>query len=94
MSDVPGRAKAITRLLLLVALLVAAGALAQRQAGGMLRDPAALADRVRAWPGSYALFVLCYAGATSLALPATPFTVAGGVFFGFAGGSVANWMGA
>lgn len=76
-------------------ILIAAAALALRgTAVGALRDPMALATRLRSVPGASALFVLVYAAAATLALPATPFTLAGGIVFGFAKGAALNWLAA
>ena len=85
------------RLALLVAL-VAGGALVAWRVGLMrLRDPVALARSLRRMHGGVATapwFVLAYAAAATLGLPATPFTLAGGALFGVRVGALLNWLGA
>ncbi|HVA58560.1 MAG TPA: VTT domain-containing protein [Gemmatimonadaceae bacterium] len=88
------RRAALIRLGIFVALIAAAGLALRGTAAGMLGDPLGLAARLRSAPGASALFVLVYAVAATLALPATPFTLAGGIVFGFAKGSALNWMAA
>ena len=53
-----------------------------------------LVDLARAWPWAAPAFVLTYAIAATLGLPATPLTLAGGALFGFGLGSLLNWIGA
>ena len=94
MTDRADRLRAILRLLAFAIILVAVGVLIQHYAGDVLRDPATLAAQLRAAPGVAFVFVLIYAVATSLALPATPFTLVGGVVFGVAEGALLNWVAA
>ena len=82
-------------ILALVLVLVAFGA---ARAGLLdLRDPAALleaVDRARTLPYIHVAFVLTYIVVATFGLPATPFTLAGGILFGTALGSLLNWLGA
>lgn len=55
---------------------------------------AAAVQRVRGVSFIAPLFVLIYALATTFGLPGTPLTLAGGAIFGFAYGTLLNWMGA
>lgn len=94
MSTDATKSRAWGRLLLAGAVLVILAAVAHKQLGSLLADPLALAERVRALPGASAWFVAAYAVAATLALPATPFTLAGGIIFGVAKGAALNWMAA
>jgi uncharacterized membrane protein YdjX (TVP38/TMEM64 family) len=94
MTNPADRRGAIVRLLAFALLFVVVGVLIQRYAGDVLLHPIALVARLRAAPGAALVFVLIYAGATSLALPATPFTLAGGILFGVAEGTLLNWTAA
>ena len=49
---------------------------------------------IRSSPVLTILFVLVYAGATSVGVPAFPFTVAAGVLFGAMPGAAFSWIGA
>jgi uncharacterized membrane protein YdjX (TVP38/TMEM64 family) len=81
--------------LALVLALVAFGAW---RAGVLdLRDPAALleaVERARTLPYVHVAFVLLYIVVATFGLPATPFTLAGGILFGTGLGSLLNWLGA
>ena len=94
MSDATDRRRALLRLLAFGVLLAVVTIVVHQTAGNLLRHPAQLADRLRLTPGSAIIFVVVYAAATSLALPATPFTLVGGVVFGVAEGTALNWLGA
>ncbi len=94
MSTAPDKRRAILRLLVAASVIVAIALVANRYADGLIGDPQTLADRVRSLPGAAAWFVAAYAVAASLGLPATPFTLAGGVVFGVAKGSLLNWTAA
>ena len=93
----PSRARALVRVAILVALLLGVALLAWKLGLFHLRDRAALAtaiERVRGLPFLVPGFVLAYALAVTFGLPASPFTLAGGVLFGFWRGSLFNWLGA
>ncbi len=91
MSD---RRRAVRRLVIAAIAIVAIAVVANRYAGALIGDPQTLADRVRALPGAAAWFVAAYAIAATLGLPATPFSLAGGVVFGVAKGALLNWTAA
>lgn len=55
---------------------------------------AAALQRVRSLRFLPVLFVAAYAGAVTFGLPATAFTLAGGILFGFGMGLLLNWLGA
>lgn len=55
---------------------------------------AAAVRRVRGVSFAAPLFVLVYVVATTFGLPGTPLTLAGGAIFGFAYGTLLNWIGA
>lgn len=82
----------------ILALVLAAVALGAARAGLLdLRDPAALLEaieRARTLPYVHVAFVLMYIVVATFGLPATPFTLAGGILFGTGLGSVLNWLGA
>ncbi len=62
-----------------------------------LRDPDTLLaaiGKARAVPYVHVVFVLVYIVVATFGLPATPFTLAGGILFGTGLGSVLNWLGA
>jgi uncharacterized membrane protein YdjX (TVP38/TMEM64 family) len=87
----------LLRLLTLAAVLAAVGVIAWRLGVLDLRDPDTLmaaVDRVRRVPFLPVAFVLTYGVVAAFGLPATPFTLAGGVLFGTAAGSALNWTGA
>jgi uncharacterized membrane protein YdjX (TVP38/TMEM64 family) len=92
-----GRRRPALRLLALVAVLGLVG-VAAWQAGILdLRDRATLlaaVERVREVPYLPLAFVAAYAVVAAFGLPATPFTLAGGVLFGTVAGSALNWTGA
>ncbi|MEO6878417.1 MAG: VTT domain-containing protein, partial [Gemmatimonadaceae bacterium] len=88
------RRGALLRLGMFVVLVLAAAYVFRGTASALLHDPAALAARLRGARGASVLFVLAYAVAATLALPATPFTFAGGIVFGFAKGAALNWVAA
>ena len=92
MTTASAKTRAWGRLLLAAAVLTIIAVVAHRQLAGLLRDPLALAARVRALPGASGWFVAAYAVAATIALPATPFTLAGGIIFGVAKGAALNWM--
>ncbi|MEX2180889.1 MAG: DUF547 domain-containing protein [Gemmatimonadaceae bacterium] len=96
-SSTSARSRALVRLALLVLVLVAAWVIA-RQLGWLeyadRSQIGALVERIRGLPLAAPIFVLAYAAAATLGLPGTPLTLAGGAIFGFAGGTVLNWMGA
>lgn len=82
----------------LLALVLAAVAIAAARSGLLdLRDPATLLaaiERARDVPYIHIVFVLTYIVVATFGLPATPFTLAGGILFGTALGSGLNWVGA
>ncbi|MDE3217614.1 MAG: TVP38/TMEM64 family protein [Gemmatimonadota bacterium] len=78
----------------LVALLVAVAWMLRATPLHVLGNPLALATRLRAVPAAPVIFVGLYAMAATLALPATPLTLAGGIVFGFGEGAVLNWAAA
>jgi uncharacterized membrane protein YdjX (TVP38/TMEM64 family) len=85
------------RLGVLVLVLAIVGVGASRAGLFDLRDPAALlaaVERARTLPYIHAMFVLAYIVVATFGLPATPFTLAGGILFGTGLGSVLNWTGA
>jgi uncharacterized membrane protein YdjX (TVP38/TMEM64 family) len=85
------------RLGLLLLVLAVAGLGAWRAGLFDLRDPAALLaaiERARTLPYIHVLFVLVYIVVATFGLPATPFTLAGGLLFGTGLGVVLNWTGA
>lgn len=78
---------------------IVGGALWAAQALGLFRftDMPTLAHTVRGLrerPFVAPLFVLAYALATTLALPGSVLTLAGGAIFGFGLGTLLNWIGA
>ena len=92
-----GRRRALVRLAALGLLLAAAAYGAHRLGVLDLRDPERLAEAIRTArdvPALPVLFVLAYALATVVGLPATVFTLAGGAIFGTVLGSLVNWSGA
>jgi uncharacterized membrane protein YdjX (TVP38/TMEM64 family) len=91
------RASALLRLGILALVLIAVGYGASRAGLLDLRDPKALLaaiERARAVPYIHVVFVLVYIVVATFGLPATPFTLAGGILFGTALGSGLNWLGA
>ncbi len=91
------RSSAFVRLGILALVLAAAGYAASRAGLLDLRDPAALLaaiERAREIPYIHVVFVLVYIVVATFGLPATPFTLAGGILFGTALGSGLNWLGA
>jgi uncharacterized membrane protein YdjX (TVP38/TMEM64 family) len=97
LTPTPSRTGSLLRLGLL-ALVLAGVAFAATRAGLLdLRDPDTLLaaiDRARAVPYIHVLFVLTYIVVATFGLPATPFTLAGGILFGTGLGSLLNWLGA
>ena len=87
----------VLRLLALAALLGAVAFVAWRLGFLDLRNRETLlaaVQRVRTVPLLPLAFVAGYAVVAAFGLPATPFTLAGGVLFGTAAGSALNWTGA
>ena len=85
------------RLGILVVLMAGAVLVASRLGLFDLRDPrhlAAAVRRARGVRGIAPLFVVVYGVVATFGLPATPFTLAGGAFFGTVLGSILNWCGA
>ena len=71
--------------------------LARSQGLFRYRDLATLAEAVRGardMPAAAPLFVLIYVAATTVGLPGSVLTLAGGAIFGVAGGTLLNWLGA
>ena len=96
-DSAPSRLRAAAGLLMF-ALLLGASWLAARHFGLFeYADPDRLRGLIehtrRAWWAA-PLFVVTYVVVTSLGLPATPLTLAGGALFGVAAGSGLNWLGA
>jgi uncharacterized membrane protein YdjX (TVP38/TMEM64 family) len=92
-----GRRAAYLKLALLLAIV--AGALVAARALGLFRftDLPTLARTVRGLeqrPYMAPLFVAIYALATTLALPGSVLSLAGGAIFGFGLGTLLNWLGA
>ena len=93
----PSRGKSLIRLGALALVLIIVAVIATRTGLLDLRDPETLLaaiDRARAVPYIHVVFVLVYIVVATFGLPATPFTLAGGILFGTGLGSVLNWMGA
>lgn len=91
------KAAAIVRIALLIGLIGGAAFAAHRS--GLLDLSSAerageTVARLRQLPALPLLFVLAYAIAASVGLPATAFTLAGGAIFGTVLGSALNWLGA
>lgn len=96
-SDATDRSRGLIRLTILAAVIAGAYVLAQRVGLLAYADPAKLGEAVRAArevPWAAPAFVLTYAVATSLGLPGTPLTLAGGAIFGAVAGTGLNWIGA
>lgn len=96
-STPPSRRSSILRLSALALVLVLVGLLAARTGLLDLRDPESLRaaiDRARAVPYIGVVFVLTYVVVATFGLPATPFTLAGGILFGVGLGAGLNWLGA
>lgn len=96
-STPPSRKSAILRLSVLALVLIAVGVLAARTGVLDLRDTESLLaaiDRAREVPYIGVVFVLAYIVIATFGLPATPFTLAGGILFGTGLGSGLNWLGA
>ncbi|HUF27421.1 MAG TPA: VTT domain-containing protein [Gemmatimonadaceae bacterium] len=85
------------QLLALLAIVGGAALVAQRLGlfeladGDRLRETLDAVRELRALP---ALFLVVYVIVASVGLPSSPMSLAGGAIFGFAFGSVLNWMGA
>ena len=94
MTQTNTKTRARWRLAAAALVVITIGVLAHHFFGNLIRHPSQLAERVQALPGAPAWFVLLYAIGASLALPATPFTLVGGVVFGVFKGSILNWLGA
>lgn len=94
MTPASEKSRARWRLAAAALVFVAIGVLAHHYFGDLIRHPSQLAERVKALPGAPIWFVAFYAIGASLALPATPFTLVGGVVFGVLKGSFLNWLGA
>ena len=93
----PTRGATFTRLALLVAVLVAAFFAARAAGLFEYADMGRLAVAVRELrerPYIMPLFVAAYVLATTLALPGSVLTIAGGAIFGFPLGTLLNWLGA
>jgi uncharacterized membrane protein YdjX (TVP38/TMEM64 family) len=91
------RRGAAGKLLVLLVLIVAAWFAARAFGLFDAFEPARLAEQVRsarAVSWAPAVFVLVYIGVTTLGLPATPLTLAGGALFGPWWGTAANWLAA
>lgn len=88
------KAQARNRLIFAAVVVIGIAFAAHRYLGDIIGDPQTLAARVQSLPGAAGWFVALYALGASLALPATPFTLVGGVVFGVAKGSLLNWLGA
>lgn len=96
-SPPTSRSKSWLRLGALVLLLIIVAVVATRTGLLDLRDPETLLaaiDKARAVPYVHVLFVLVYIVVATFGLPATPFTLAGGILFGTGLGSLLNWLGA
>jgi uncharacterized membrane protein YdjX (TVP38/TMEM64 family) len=96
-APAPSRRTSLLRLGALVVVLGAVGVGASATGLLDLRDPQALLaaiERARAVPYIGVLFVLAYIVVATFGLPATPFTLAGGILFGTTLGSGLNWLGA
>lgn len=94
MTTLSDKGRARLRLAAAALAVVAIAMLANHFLGDLFRDPKQIATQVQALPGAPFWFVLLYAVGASLALPATPFTLVGGVVFGVVKGSMLNWLGA
>lgn len=90
----PDTRRAKWRLVLAATAVITIAVVAQRYAGHVIGDPHTLVERFRALPGAAAWFVAVYAIAATLAIPATPFTLVGGVVFGVVQGALLNWIAA
>jgi uncharacterized membrane protein YdjX (TVP38/TMEM64 family) len=91
------RRASLLRLSALLLVLTLVGVGASRAGLFDLRDPAALLaaiERARALPYIHVSFVLAYIVVATFGLPATPFTLAGGMLFGTGLGSALNWTSA
>jgi uncharacterized membrane protein YdjX (TVP38/TMEM64 family) len=91
------RRAGIVRLAVLALILGGAGYGAHRLGILELSDPRRMAEAIRSVrevPALPVLFVVAYALAATIGLPATVFTLAGGAIFGTGLGSVLNWAGA
>lgn len=92
----PPQRRALAKLVLLAALVGGAGLIAYAL-GDRFLDPAALTAalrEVRDVRGVRMLFVLVFAAATAVGLPATALTLAGGAIFSLGWGLAVNWAGA
>lgn len=90
------RGVALRKLGLLLLMVAIAGVVAWRLGLFELTNREVLAattEKVRSVRYLPLLFVAAYAIATTFGLPATPFTLAGGVLFGFGSGLFLNWIG-
>lgn len=96
-SRAPSRRRAFIKLALFALVLGAAALIAWKLGFFALGDRAALLatiQRVRAAPILVPAFIVAYAAAVTFGLPASAFTLAGGVLFGFWRGLLLNWLGA
>lgn len=92
---VPSR-RSLSKLLLL-AVLVGGALLVAYRLGDRYLDPVALTAalrEVRDVPGVRVLFILAFAAATAVGLPATALALAGGAIFNLGWGLAVNWTGA
>ncbi len=96
-SDDTSRARPYLKIVAFV-LVVGAAFLLARHFGAFrytdVHELAAAVQRVRGVSFIAPLFVLIYTLATTFGLPGTPLTLAGGAIFGFAYGTLLNWLGA
>jgi uncharacterized membrane protein YdjX (TVP38/TMEM64 family) len=93
----PSRQRAVLGLAIFVLVLAAAWAGARHFGLLGYAEPANLQRIIRvarAARWAIPIFVLTYAAAATLGLPATPFTLAGGAIFGVGLGTALNWAGA
>jgi uncharacterized membrane protein YdjX (TVP38/TMEM64 family) len=97
MSESSGRGTALRRAALFVLVLAAAALLAWKLGAFELRDRQTLLAAIHKIRGHRLLiptFIAAYAIAVTFGLPASPFTLAGGVLFGFWRGFLLNWLSA
>lgn len=91
-----GKRKAALRLLLLAALLAAVAGIIHWQDWIAFEDAAAFAETVRGVTPTLTtllLFLLVFVACSALGVPGFIFLLAGGAMFGFAIGTLVNWLG-